>query len=171
MIISWCKYYPCTAEVPPLVSLQFLWYNSYTKIDNKFVCYKDFADKNFNYINNLFDENGELKSWQKILSDFQLTQKSYFIWFQLIYAIPGPWKLAILNDKGNCKNIYLNHRLINNNQILAIEKPIALKNELPTSRKCFCNIFPIYRLNGKRFISYHIKFQLTPIYICFNIKY
>ena len=45
IIDSWCKYYFCTSEVPSLVSLQFLWYNSYIKIDNKVVCYKDFADK------------------------------------------------------------------------------------------------------------------------------
>ena len=65
-----------------------------------------------NYVNNLFDENGELKSWQKILSDFHLTQKS-FKWFQLIHAIPKSWKLTVLNDKINCKNIiYLNHHLI-----------------------------------------------------------
>ena len=81
--------------------------------------------KKINYISDLFDENGELKSWQKILSDFQLTQKSYFKWFQLKHAIPKSWKLAVLNDKVNCKNfIYLNHHLIKNSQVLAIEKLI-----------------------------------------------
>ena len=60
-----------------------------------------------------------------MLNDFQLTQKLYFKWFQLIYAIPKSWKLAILNDKGNCQNIvYLNHHLIKNNEILLIEKLI-----------------------------------------------
>ena len=76
--------------------------------------------KELTFVNDLFDENGELNAWQKILNDFQLTQKSYFKWVQLIHAIPRPWKLAVLNDKGNCKN---NH-LIKNNQILAIEKLI-----------------------------------------------
>ena len=72
----------------------------------------DFADKKINYVSNLFDENEELKSWQKILTHFQLTQRYYFKWFQLIHAIPRPWKLDVLNDKGNCKNIiYLNHHL------------------------------------------------------------
>ena len=87
---SWCKCYSCTPEVPSLVSLQFLWYNSYSKIDNKVVCYKYFADKQINHISDTFDENGELKSEQKILSEFQLTQKSYFKWFQPIHAIPRP---------------------------------------------------------------------------------
>ena len=125
----------------------------------------------------------DLKFWQKILSDFRLTKKSYFKWFQLIHAAPRPWKLVVLNDKQNCKNIiYLNHHFIKKSKILAIEKlilkelyslSIVLKNELPSSQKYFFNIlqFPIYKLNGKRFISYHLKFQLTPIYVCSNIKY
>ena len=45
IIDSWCKYYSCTPEVPPFFSLQFLWYNSYIKINNV-IYYKDFADKN-----------------------------------------------------------------------------------------------------------------------------
>ena len=80
---------------------------------------KDFADKKTNYVSNLFDENGELKSWQKMLNDFQLTQKYYFEWFQLIHAIAKSWKLAVLNDKGNCKNIIYLKIIIKNNQILA----------------------------------------------------
>ena len=75
-----------------------------------------------------------------MLNDFQLAQKSYFKWFQLINT--KSWKLAVLNDKGNCENIiYLTH-LIKDNQILANIKlipkelytlSIVLKNELPTS--------------------------------------
>ena len=105
-------------------------------------------------------KNGDLKTWQKLLSDFQLTLKSYFKWFQLILAIPRPWKLAVLNDKRNCKNIiYLNHHLINNNQLLAIEKliqkelyslSIVLKNELPTPQKYFCNIFRNLQVESKK---------------------
>ena len=99
--------------------------------------------------------------------------------FQLIHAIPKSWKLAILNDNGNCKIIiYLNHHLIKNYQILAIKYnipkelcslSIALKNVIPTSQRYFSNISP--RLSGNRFISYHVKFQLPPIYICSHIKY
>ena len=60
-----------------------------------------------------------------MLTDFQLTQTTYFEWFKLIHAISHSWKLAVLNDKGDLKNIIcLNHHLIKNNQILAIEKLI-----------------------------------------------
>ena len=57
-------------------------------------------------------------------------------WFQLIHAIPRPWRVAVLNDKENCKNIiYLNHHLIKNNQILAIEKFIPKR----TARFMYCS--------------------------------
>ena len=39
-INSWCKHYSCSPKVSSLVSLQFLWYNSYIKINNEVVCYK-----------------------------------------------------------------------------------------------------------------------------------
>ena len=65
-----------------------------------------------------------------------------------------------MNDKGNCKNITcLNHHLIKNNKILAIDKlipkelyslSIFLKNELPTSQKYFCNIFPNLQVEWKK---------------------
>ena len=181
IIISWCKYYSCTPAVPSLVSSQFLWYNSYIQIDNKVVCYKDFADKKINYITNLFDENGKLKSWQNILSYYRLTwQKYYFKWFQLIHAIPRPWKLAVLNDKGTCKNIiYLNHHLIKNNQFLAIEKLIskelyslstALKNELPTSQKYFCNISSDLQVEWKEIYLLPCKVSIDTNLCLFQYK-
>ena len=67
----------------------------------------------------------------------------------LIHTIPKLWKLAALNDQGNCKNIYLNHHLVENNQ--GMEKVIpkelyslslVLKNELRTNQKYFSTIFP-----------------------------
>ena len=88
-------------------------------------------------VSNLFDENEELKLWQKMLNDFQLTQN-------LTLNNSNSWELSVLNDKGNCETIiYLKHHLIKNNQILAIEKlipkklyslSILLENELPTSQ-------------------------------------
>ena len=99
--------------------------------------------------------------------------------FQLIHAIPKAWKLAILNDSGNWEIIvFLNHHLIKNYQILSIKYnipkelcslSIALKNVIPASQRYFFSIFP--RLSGNRFISYHVKFQLPPIYIRSHIKY
>ena len=137
--------------------------------------------KKINFISDLFDGNGELKSWQKILSDFQFTQKPYFKWFQLIHSIPN----HLLNDKGNCKNIlYLNHHLIKTNQILAIGKlkktiPFIyfLKDELPTSQKYFCNIFTNLQVEWKEFnllprkVSIETNLRMFQYKILNNILY
>ena len=57
---------------------------------------------------------------------------------------------------------YLNNDLIENNQILVIDKvtpkelysfSIALKNEFPTFQKHISRFSPVCRLIGKRFIS------------------
>ena len=95
--------------------------------------------------------------------------------------------MEILNDKGNCKNIiYLNHHLIKNNQILAIEKlipkelyslSIVLKNELPTSQKYFCNFFPNSQVEWKeiyllpRKVSIDTNLRMLQYKILNNILY
>ena len=153
-----------------LVSSQFLWYNSYIKIDNKVVCYKDFTDKKINYISNLFDENTQ---WLSV------NPKIHFKWFQLIHAIPRPWKLAVLNNKGNCKNIYLKHHLIKNSQILVIEKLIPKelyslllfwKINFLRPKNNFATFSPIHKLNGKRFISCHVKLLIDTNLRIFQYK-
>ena len=66
-----------------------------------------------------------------MLNDFEVTQISYFKWFQLIHGIPKSWKLAVLNDKGNFKNIiYVNHRLIKKSQFLAYSKKMYSKKTI-----------------------------------------
>ena len=104
-----------------------------------------------------------------------------------MHAIPRSWKLAVLNDKGSCKNIiHLNHRLIKNNQILAIEKlvpkelyslSITLKKKLPMSQIYFCYIFPslevewkeIYLLPSK--VSIDTNLRMFQYKILSNILY
>ena len=122
-----------------------------------------------------------------MLNDFQLTQKSYFEWPRLIHAIPKSWKLAVLNDKGNCNNIiYLNHHLIKDNKILAIEKlipkelyslSITLRNEFLKSQKYFSNIFLCLQVECKgiyllpRKISIYTNLRMFWYKILNNILY
>ena len=76
-------------------------------------------------VSNVFEENGQLKSWHKLFNYFNLTKELYFKPFQITHAILKSRKLVLLNDQGNCQNIiYLNHDLIKNHQVLAIEKCI-----------------------------------------------
>ena len=100
----------------------------------------------------------------------------------ILYMVStNTWNSKTMNDKGNCKNIiYLNHHLIKNCQILVIEKLIPKelysylffwKMNFLRPKNIFATFSPIYKLNGRRFIFCHVKFQMTPIYVCSNIKY
>ena len=135
------------------------------KINKKPFFYKEFSNKKINYVSNLFSDFGEIKSWEKVMDEFNLDKKFYFKWYQIIHTIPSSWKLTLLNDNGNCQNLEsLSHHLIKNNQILALEKLIPeelyslsvfLKTEIPTSQKYFMT--QIYSVIGKIFISYLAK--------------
>ena len=73
----------------------------------------------------MFSNFGEIKSWEKVMDEFNLDKKVCFKWYQIIHTIPSPWKLTLQNDNGNCQNLeYLSHHLIKNNQLLALEKLI-----------------------------------------------
>ena len=87
-----------------------------------------------------------------------------------MHEILKSWKLAVLRNKGNCKNIiYLNHHLIKNNQILAIEKlipkelnslSIVLENKLPSHQKYFSNIFPNLQVKWNEIYLLPRKFSI-----------
>ena len=108
-----------------------------------------------------------------------INQKLFFKWFQLINALSKSWKLAVLNDKVNCKNNKsFNHHLINNNQILAIEKLIPKELFIYCSWKRVSYVPKLYfkhfpHLTGwmEKYYLLHVKFQLTPAFVCSKIKY
>ena len=89
----WCKYYSCPLKGPSLVffavSIVQFTYQNWSGCLWQGLC--------LSHVNNISHENRGLKSWHKVLNDFQLTEKSYFKWFQPIHAIPEWWKIAILN--------------------------------------------------------------------------
>ena len=187
IIKSWCSSFFCSPNVPSSISSQCLWYNSYLKIDKKPFFYKEFSNKNINYVSNLFSDFGEIKSWEKVMDEFNLDKKFYFKWYQIIHTIPSSWKLTLLNDNGNCQNLeYLSHHLIKNNQILALEKlipkelyslSIFLKTEIPTSQKYFMRLFPNLQCDWKdiyllpRKVTIDTKLRIFQYKLLNNILY
>ena len=157
------------------------------KIDKKPFFYKEFSNKNINCVSNLFSDFGEIKSWEKVMDEFNLDKKFYFKWYQIIHTIPSSWKLTLLNDNRNCQNPeYLRHHLIKNNQILALEKlipkelyslSIFLKTEIPTSRKYFIRLFPNLQCDWKdiyllpRKVTIDTKLRIFQYKLLSNILY
>ena len=144
--------------------------------------YKEFSNKNINCVSNLFSDFGE-----KVMVEFNLDKKFYFKRYQIIHTIPSSWKLTLLNDNGNGKNLeYSSHHLIKNNQILALEKlipkelyslSIFLKTEIPTSHKYFIRLFPNLQCDWKdiyllpRKVTIDAKLRIFQYKLLNNILY
>ena len=80
MLINWKKYFIASPITPSCVSSQFLWYNSYIKIDNKAVYSKFFSTKNINFITQLFNTDGSVKNWNILKTEYALQNKDQFCW-------------------------------------------------------------------------------------------
>ena len=87
-----------------------MWFNSCIKIDKKPVYFRAISQNNLNFVGQLF-QDGKLKTWENIQSEFGLQNFQKFKWLQITHAIPKNWKDIIKDDNGNSKNLvfYDNH--------------------------------------------------------------
>ena len=59
------------------------------------------SNSGLNYVGQLFDNDGEIKDYKSSKLEFNLEDKFYFSWMQLIDSIPLFWKINIMDLKGN----------------------------------------------------------------------
>ena len=95
ILMNWKKYFIASPITPSCVLSQFLWYNSYIKIDNKAVYLEFFSTKNINFITQLFNTEGSVKNWNILKMELALQNKDQFCWLQLVNAITEMWKKFI----------------------------------------------------------------------------
>ena len=82
--MNWKNYLIASTITSSGVLSQFIWYNSYIKIDNKAVYLKSFLTKNINSITQLFNTYGSVKNWNILKTEYALQNKDHFCWLQLI---------------------------------------------------------------------------------------
>ena len=83
-------------------------------IKKKSIFFPEFSDKGLNFVHQLFDHNGNVKSWSSIKEEFDFENISDFKWQQLIYTLPPSWK-NIKKKTDNADNLLLsNHHYIKN---------------------------------------------------------
>ena len=80
-------------------------FNKYIQIEKQKFLFRIMPSNGLNYVAQLFDDNGEIKDWEIIKLEFNLENKFYLFWIQLIDSIPVSWKRNILDDKGNSINL------------------------------------------------------------------
>ena len=87
MVISCRQYFSSSSETPSQVLPQFLWYNTYIKIEDVVIHFEKFSNNNINLLSQLF-ENGRIISWVNLKDEYELTNDKFFQWAQLKRAIP-----------------------------------------------------------------------------------
>ena len=82
-----------------------------------------FSDKNLNFIGQLFNDNGNIKPWEGIKTEFRLKDTHQIYWLQIIDALPKSWNDVILKDKENAKNLVIfYHRIVRKSHICSLNK-------------------------------------------------
>ena len=112
ILFQWSSSFFASSELPSCILSNFLWFNKHILIEKKSIFFRDFSDKGLNFVYQLFDNNGNVKSWSSIKEEFGFSNISNFKWQQLIYTLPPSWK-KIIKETDNADNLLLpNHHLI-----------------------------------------------------------
>ena len=71
------------------------------------------SDKGLNFVGQLFDRDGKLKTCECLKDEFSLTNNEKFKLFQIIHALPKLWREIVATYDGNLSNVFLpDHNLI-----------------------------------------------------------
>ena len=92
ILIRWSKHLSSPATLPPTVACQFVCHNKHTQIGNKSIYLYNPSNRNLNFIGQLFDTDGKLKSWECVKHQFLLKNNMLFQYRQIIHALPQHWK-------------------------------------------------------------------------------
>ena len=149
LLINWKLNFSCVPNIPSSILSQYLWFNEYIKIDNSPIYFRKFAQKNINFVIDLFEENGDITKWEVFKIKYGCENNMFFQWIQLINSISSQWK-EIIKTNINTRGILKDHSVIRSFRVLALEKLtsreiydilITKKTNKPTSQRYFENLF------------------------------
>ena len=124
MFHSWKNTFAFFSLTPSCLKSQFLWFNKDIEINNKPFQFKDFSIENINFVEHLCKPSGVFKSWSEIKTEYNLEEKNFHKWFQLLHVILNQWNLKPLTNNLfpslnlDWKLIYLLPRILTKNTSL-----------------------------------------------------
>ena len=146
ILMNWKKYFIESPITPSRVLSQFIWYNSYIKIDSKAIYLKS-STKNINFVTQLFNTDGSVKNRNILKTEYALQNKDQFCWLKLINAIPEMLKKCIKQTSENTSFLVVkDHHLLRGSRIIILEKLnskelysllVSAIEHQPTSQKYF----------------------------------
>ena len=78
ILFHWSSSFFASSELPSCILSNFLWFNKHILIEKKSIFFRDFSDKGLNFVYQLFDNNGNAKSWSSIKDEFGFSNISKF---------------------------------------------------------------------------------------------
>ena len=94
---AWCEFNYSDPQWKIDIMNQILWYNSNILIDGQVVKWKNWIDQNILFVSDLFDVNGNPKSYDYFKYEF--TNVGWLNFLALIDAIPKTWKLYLKENE------------------------------------------------------------------------
>ena len=102
---------------------QPIWYNKNIKINSISIQIEELAKQNIIFFYDLFNTENEFKMWDEIKISYNLNNKYYFKWEQIVNSIPKTWKNILKENQSDCSNlVLLDHQLLKNNHTLDTAK-------------------------------------------------
>ena len=124
----------------------------------------------------MFNDNGNIKPWEDIKTEFHLKDTQKIYWLQIIDDLPKSWKDTILKNKGNAKSsVVFDHHIVRKSQICSFNKLtskelyliLVVANTIkPTSQDYFENPFESSNFNWNK-----MYFLLRKNYFGYNGAY
>ena len=122
-----------TTPPDPCILNQYLWCNKYVGINKKNcifwkkkTIFERFSEHNMNFVMDLSEKSGKLKSWYVFKTENNLNHTSYFRWLQLTDTISKTWKDIVQNNINNNGSLtFKDHHILQSTRILSINKLTA----------------------------------------------
>ena len=122
-LTKWKKHSSSLPSFPSSIASQCLWYNRYIKIDDKAIFSSSLSVKGINFVDQLFQNNWQIKKWDELKIEFDLHENEKFLIVQIIHALPISWKEILRNyTEINNSLVIQDYHLIKKYQILSLNK-------------------------------------------------
>ena len=93
------------ASLPSSVVSQCLWNNENIKIDYKTIFRSSLSTKGINFVDQLFQNNQQIKKWDELKTEFDLIENKLFLIVQINHALPNLWKEILQNYSESINNL------------------------------------------------------------------
>ena len=97
IFIKWKEHFLPLLPLHSSVASQCLWHNKYIKIDYKTIFSSSISAKGINFVGQLFQNNQQIKKWDKLKAEFDLIENQKILIVQIAHALFNSWKEILQN--------------------------------------------------------------------------